>query len=435
MLRSKKTLLSMGSIGLAVVATLASGSTAWAASNNSKQENITFAWWTTPARTIMTEKAVSLFEKQNPNIHVTMEYSPWSGYWTKMATEAAGGNLPDVMQMDASYINQYVDNGTLLDMAGTSINTKGINPNTVKLGLVNGKLYGLPVAINSFLNIDNPAILKEAHISFNPNKSYTWNQFANILIEVHKKLPKVYGATDDIWQGAPLEYWATSHGQNLWSKNGKSIGMSQNTLAAWFQYWLNLQNKGGVQPAQVNASWDHTNPVVSPFNKGEVAFTYCSIGQDASYQTYLGKPIQRVLFPDWNQKSKPYILHPAMYWTISSKTKYPQAAEKLVNFLENNAQVSKIFQNDRGVPANEKNRVADAKTGGSIVAAQDTIMNKVEKISTVVPPDPSAASQITAGSNGGLLMQIGQEVTFGKLTPKQAAAQFIQQANQMLSQG
>ncbi|MFD1673943.1 ABC transporter substrate-binding protein [Alicyclobacillus fodiniaquatilis] len=432
--RSKKRFLAVASVSLAAIATLAGCGTnngnQSKGNSSSKQENITFAWWTNPSRTKMTKQAVKLFEKKYPNIHVTMEYSPWNGYWTKMATEAAGGSQPDVMQMDASYINQYVSKNQLMDLSNTSIDTSGLSQNTVKLGEVNGKLYAVPVAINAICYIYNPAILKKAGITYDPTKSYTWDQFANILIEVHKKLPNVYGATDDIWQEAPLAYWARTHGESMYSADDKSIGMTQQTLAAWFQYWLNLQNQGGVQPAQENSSWDHTNQQESPFDKGQAAFTYMFIGEGPQYQQALGGPIQRILYPEWNLPSKPYMLHPAMYWSISSTTKYPAAAEKLVNFLENDPQVSKIFQNDRGVTANVKNMQADAQALGGTVKVQDEFMNKVQKVSSTVPLDPPNAGQLT-----NLLQTIGQEVTFNKLTPSQAAAQFIQQANQILSQG
>lgn len=434
MKRSRKGLLTVTAVGLAATVALAGcGTGTTASSGNSsgssgKQENITFAWWTTPARTKLTEEAVKLFEQKYPNIHVTMTYASWNGYWTKLATEAAGGALPDVMQMDASYLNQYASQGSLMNLSKTAINTSGLSPTTVKLGNVNGQLYAVPVAINAFCEIENPALLKQAGISFDPNTSYTWNQFANILIEIHMKLPSVYGSTNDVWQGAPLAYWATSHGELMY-KNGK-IGMSQQTLAAWFQYWLNLQNQGGVPSAQQSSSWTHSNLQDSPFDKGKTAFTYMAIGEGPNYQQYLGSPIQRVLFPDWNQPSKPYILHPAMYWTISSKTQYPDAAIKLINFLENNPQVSKIFGNDRGVTANLKNRQADATALGGVVKVQDQFMAKVEKISTVVPLDPPNSGSIPTK----ILKPIAQEVMFGKLTPNQAAQEFIQQANQVLSQ-
>lgn len=409
--------------------TSSSSSNSSGSASSGKPVNITFAWWTNPERTKMTQQAVQLFEKKYPNIHVTMEYSPWSGYWSKMATEAAGGSAPDVMQMDGSRLNEYVSKNQLMDLGKTSVDTSGLNPSTVKLGDVNGKLYAIPVAINAICYIYNPALLKKAGITYDTSKSYTWDQFAKILIEIHKKLPNVYGATDDIWQGAPLAYWARTHGESLYSADGKSIGMSQKTLAAWFAYWLNLQKQGGVVPAQQNSAYTHSDASASPFVKGQAAFTYMFIGEGPGYEKDLGKPIQRVLYPEWGMSSKPYMLHPAMYWAISSKSKHPDAAAKLVNFLENNPQVSKIFKNDRGITANVQNMLADAKALGGTVQVQDDFMNKIQKVASSVPLDPANAGQLTS-----VLKNIGQQVTFGKLTPDQAAAQYIKQANSILSQ-
>lgn len=435
--RSRRRFLAVTAIGLAATVSLAgcgsaAGNTTGGSGSGSgaKQENITLAWWTNPSRTKMTQQAVQLFEKKYPNIHVTMEYAPWSGYWTKLATEAAGNSLPDVMQMDASRLNEYVTKGRLMDLGQTAVDTSGESKSTVSLGDVNGKLYALPVAINAICYIYNPALLKQAGITYDTSKSYTWSQFANILIQIHQKLPNVYGATDDIWQGAPLAYWARTHGQSLYSTDGKSIGMSQQTLAAWFAYWLNLQQKGGVVPAQQNSAYTHSDLQSSPFLKQQVAFTYMFIGEGPQYQTGLGSTIQRVLYPEWSQSSKPYMLHPAMYWTISSQTKHPKAAANLVNFLENDPQVSKIFQNDRGITANVKNMKADAAALGGIVKVQDDFMSQIQQIASPVPLDPPNAGQLNS-----VLKTIGQEVTFNKLTPDQAAAQFIQQANQILAQG
>ncbi|MCL6443542.1 MAG: extracellular solute-binding protein [Alicyclobacillus sp.] len=397
-----------------------------------QQANITFAFWTTPIRTKLTEQAVALFEKKYPNIHVTLEYEPWSNYWTKLATEAASGTLPDVMQMDASYLEQYVTNGSLLNLSDQHvIDLSQLSPQVVNMGKVNGSLYAIPVAVNTFCEILNPKIFKEAGIAVDPNKSYSWQQWFNIMVDVHKKLPSVYGTTDDIYQGAVLAYWARSHGQSLFTADGKSIGISKQVLASWFSYWLNLQEQGGCLPAQQTVSISPSAPPGYPLIKGEVAATYASIGQDGEIQTLLGSPIERMMFPGWASPSKPNILHPAMYWTIWSKTKYPQAAEELVNFLENNPQVAEIFKNDRGVIANQANRNLDAKKFGGLVAQQDEFMDKVEKVSSTVPLDPPQAGEI----EGNLLETIGQEVIFKKLTPEQAAEQFIQQADQILKQG
>ncbi|WP_026961754.1 ABC transporter substrate-binding protein [Alicyclobacillus herbarius] len=397
--------------------------------SSDKQENITFAWWTNPNRTVVTKKAVQLFEKKYPNIHVTMEYYPWSGYWTKMSTEIAGGSQPDVMQMDASYLKQYVNNGRLMDLSKVHIDTSQIGKNTVDLGRVNGKLYALTTAVNTSAWIYNPEILKKAGITF-PTGNYSWDDFKNMAEEIHKKLPDVYGSQNDVWQTFALDYYTRTRGQSLYSADGKSLGLTKQTIEDWFNYWLDMQKNGGCPPAQEETSYTHSDLESSPFNKGKVAFDWMWIGEEPEFEQDLGKPIVRALLPEWGNTNKPYILHPAMYWTISSTTKYPDAAAKLVNFLENDPQVSKLFLNDRGIPANNKNLQADAKVGGEEVKKQDEFMQRVEKIAQAAPLSPPVDSNIHDA-----LKTIAEKVLFGQISAKEGADEFYTQANQILSQG
>ncbi|WAH44494.1 extracellular solute-binding protein [Alicyclobacillus fastidiosus] len=195
-------------------------------SSSQKSVNITFSWWTNPTRTKETEQAISLFEKKYPNIHVTMEYMPWDGYWSKMATEAAAGSAPDVMQMDGSVLDEYVTKNQLMDLGTTSVDSSGLDKNVVQLGDVNGKLYAIPAAVNALAMIYNPALLKQAGVSFDPSKNYTWDDFAKLCEEIHQKLPNVYGATDEIYNEAELAYWARCNGEQMYSSDGKSLARS-----------------------------------------------------------------------------------------------------------------------------------------------------------------------------------------------------------------
>lgn len=397
-------------------------------SSGNKPVNITFSWWTNPTRTKLTKQAVALFEKKYPNIHVTMEYSSWNGYWQKLATEAAGGSIPDVMQMDGSKIAQYTSNGQLMDLSKTNVDTSGLNPSTVDLGKVNGTLYALTNSINAQLLIDNPAILKQAGVTF-PTSNYTWADFAQLCETIYQKTG-VYGTPDEMEQPAFLDYWARTYGQNLYSADGKKIGMTKKTLTAWFQYWLDMQAKGGVPTAQINASYDHNDHSASPFIKGKTAFNWLFLGTGGEFEKDLGKPINRVLLPEWGKSNKPYPLHPAMYWAMSSKTKNPDAAAKLINFIENDPSVAKIFQNDRGIPANVKNmKLVQQTTTDPTVKKQNSFMAKVEKVAT-----PTNLAPANSSKTSDILKNLAQEVSFKKITPSQAADQFIQQVNQELSQ-
>lgn len=436
MKRMKNRFMAVTAIGLAATFSLAGCGTGGSTGSNqsgsaqAQQENITFAWWTHPQRTEETKKAIALFEKKYPNIHVTLEYTGWAGYWSKLATEIAGGSEPDVMQMDASRLKEFVSKQRLEDLTSNkNIDMSAIPQNILKLGDVDGKLYAIPAGVNAAVLIYNPALLKQAGINFDPSKNYTWDDFAKILNEVHQKLPNVNGIDDEIDQGAVLAYFAQTKGEHMYTPDG-NLGISKQTLTDWFNFWLNLQKNGGTTSAQVNASYDHSNLQSSPFVKGKTAFQYMFVGEELEYQQDLGKPIEHVLLPDFGDPSKPYTVHPAMYWTVSSQSKHPDAAEKLVNFLENDPEVSKLFMNERGVTVNQNNLKADEQLGDATTKEQDKVMTQVENVSSPSYLDPPAAGQI-----GDLLTKIGQQVTFGQLTPSQAADSFYNQAKQMLAQG
>lgn len=75
-------------------------------------------WWGSQTRHELTTAMLEKFQELNPDIEVVMDYSDWDGYWTKLPAQVAGGQTPDVFQMDYSKLSQYVDNGVLAELDG-----------------------------------------------------------------------------------------------------------------------------------------------------------------------------------------------------------------------------------------------------------------------------------------------------------------------------
>src|SRR6185295_10760326 len=73
-------------------------------------------WWGGQDRAKRTNEAIQIFEKQRPDLKVATESTAWADYWTKVATLVAGGNAPDVIQMDYRYLVEYAKRGTLLPL-------------------------------------------------------------------------------------------------------------------------------------------------------------------------------------------------------------------------------------------------------------------------------------------------------------------------------
>ena len=77
---------------------------------------LTVAWWGNQTRNERTQAALDKYSELNPGVSFDGQFSEWSDYWNKLATAAAGHSLPDVLQMDYAYLDQYVTNNLLVDL-------------------------------------------------------------------------------------------------------------------------------------------------------------------------------------------------------------------------------------------------------------------------------------------------------------------------------
>src|SRR5690625_1309081 len=75
-----------------------------ATQEDGEQIELRMAWWGSQTRHDYTLEAIEIYEEKNPQITIDPEFSGWDGYWEMLATQAAGGDLPDIIQMDMQYI-------------------------------------------------------------------------------------------------------------------------------------------------------------------------------------------------------------------------------------------------------------------------------------------------------------------------------------------
>src|ERR1700726_2111846 len=66
-----------------------------AAASSNGPVNLTYALWD-PTEQVGYQQSINVFMKQHPNIHVTIEETPWAQYWQKLNTEFAAGDAPDL---------------------------------------------------------------------------------------------------------------------------------------------------------------------------------------------------------------------------------------------------------------------------------------------------------------------------------------------------
>src|SRR5690348_7314708 len=64
-------------------------------------------WWGGADRAKRTQAALEAYQKHNTGTQIDTETIGWGDYWTRLATQVAGGNAPDIIQMDYRYIYEY----------------------------------------------------------------------------------------------------------------------------------------------------------------------------------------------------------------------------------------------------------------------------------------------------------------------------------------
>ena len=126
-----------------------------AAASSSEGEKIALriAWWGSQDRHDRTIKVIEMYEAENPNVDITFEFAGWDDYWTKMTTQAAGGNLPDVMQQDYARLEEWVSRDLIMPLddyvKSGVIDLSDVPAASIDGGRIDGTLYAINIGSNS----------------------------------------------------------------------------------------------------------------------------------------------------------------------------------------------------------------------------------------------------------------------------------------------
>ena len=383
---------------------------------------IRLSWWGGDARIKATEEAVAGFEQAHPDIHVETEYSDWTGYWDKLAVQSAGGNAPDVMQMDELYLAFYGSMGSLLDLGKASdyLDMSGMDDSLKTMGQVEGAQVAVPMTTAQYGVIVNNDVLDELGLTLPDADNWTWDEFTAFAQQVTEK-----SGGKDIGSIAPnngygLQLWARQHGERLF--DGNRITISPETLASFLQLpadWAKNGIEGSAERWSENTAAAMND---SDFGKGRQAMMITQATMITPYAQAAGtENMTLVPMPQVKPGAKTMYLKPGMYWAISSQSQHPAEAAMLVDYLLNDPKAGEILGTERGIPANNDIRKSlAAEADGTDRAALDFV-DKIQPMLGNAPAiTPNGASELDK-----VIVRYQQDVVFGKRKSLDAAKSMI----------
>ena len=212
-------------------------------------------WWGNPDRDRRTNEVIDLYAKET-GTEVVPETYAWNDYWQKLATQAAGKNLPDLIQMDYRFIFEYARRQQLAaldEFVGKQLALDDFDPNQLDSGKVDGKLYGISMGANSMTYVYNQALLDKLGIELPDPTTWTNDDFEAIGMQVKDQLPEGMYLIQNMGYWEPrLENWVRQRGKALYTEDGQ-LGYELADLTDFFAYWKGMQDKGLTPPADVQS--------------------------------------------------------------------------------------------------------------------------------------------------------------------------------------
>ena len=432
-------LAACGGSNTASASTAASTTTSEVAadSNTSGEKKLTVTWWGNQTRNERTISTLNLYAEQNAGVTFDPQVAEWADYWNKLATASAGKALPDIIQMDYKYLDQYIKNGLLTDLT-PYVEDGTLDVSNIDEGILNagkgsdGGLYAICIGENAPALVYNKTLLDENGITVKDNM--TVDEFKALCKEVYEKTG--YKSNYYYNQGENnLEYVLRAKDITLF-ENGKLGAASADDFNQYFGVFEDGIKEGWMLSAssfaERNIGTIEQDPLFygsDPANRSWCTFLWTNSLSAIKAAAPEGMELGITTWPSDDAKKSNY-LKPGQFFCVSSDSKDPVEAAKVIDFFTNSVDANKILLAERGVPASTV--VADAIAPDLDAGTQ----SGMAFIKNVIAPN---CSQINAAPPEGtsevvnLLKQLEEQLCYGQITAQEASEQFFTQGNAFLA--
>lgn len=359
-----------------------------------------FGWWGNRIRDEVTKDAADYFTENYPDITFNLNAQSWDNYWDLMSIYAANNDLPDVMQQDYAYIEQWVEAGDLLDLTpyieSGALDLSSMPESVISAGKVGDGLYAVCCAVNAPAMLYNKTLTDSLGIEVPLN--ITWDQF----VEISKKIYEETGICTIYGEGNsenPLTYYARSLGYTaLWDIDG--FCPTAEEMAGYYQRLIDGVAEGWLYDTDKLLSVDTIDVIRHPmvYGSSNEVRTWCALAfsnQISAIQTVAIANDIELGISTWPSSDpvKSNYLKPGQFFSVTTDTKNPDLAVAFLNYLLNDVQGNILLRAERGVPPCTATAVAIAEEVSKIDATYPASVEYLtfvgENCSPIFPTLPS----------------------------------------------
>lgn len=254
---SMKKILAIAGAGAMLVSVAACGS--GTAGDDGGKKEISFQTWNlkNDKYTPYFEALIKAYEKDHPDVTVKWLDAPSDGYEDKLSSQAAAGELPDIVDGGNSILYGLAKAGALLDVskqapdaekdyyegAWKSVTMQG---NGIEKGA-----YGLPWYVNDGPTYWNTELMQKCGLD--PNKiPTTWDEYFAAGDTIVQNCKDVYLGTT---MGYNTEDLMTAGVKSFMNDDHSKYTFNDEAGVKQISRFVELYKKGGIPPEALDSSW------------------------------------------------------------------------------------------------------------------------------------------------------------------------------------
>ncbi|MEU5553029.1 extracellular solute-binding protein [Micromonospora sp. NPDC047793] len=377
-------------------------------------------WWGGDARAQLTEQALDLYTTKNPDVTFEKVWQANQGYFDKLATLTAGGNPPDIFQIDDNFLAEYAARNATLDLKkyadSGDLDTSKFPPSLLQYGEVDGKLAGLAAGENTQGLVYNKTLLTKNGLP-EPTTGMSWEEHIAWAEQVSKKAG-VPGTQDPSADYKAFWVWLRQQGKDLYA--GTDLGFTAEDVTRWFELWKGARDRGATPTPDIIHEGNATDITKQLVVTGKSGTSWVWVNQMPELKKNTADELGVVAYPgdpsaQWARAS--------MYWSVFRGSKNADVAVDVINFLANDPEAVKLLGTDRGLPSNmDLRRVVSDDTTDPAMKQSIEVENTLAETFGEAPQVPiKGHSKVRAE-----LIKAAENAQYGRATPAEAAAQFVE---------
>lgn len=311
-----------------------------------------FMWWGGDERHEATLKVIEQFMAKNPGVTIEAEYGSMDGYYQKLMTQLAAGTEADIIQVVPEWFMPLATDGTVFYNLDEGVDIAGFDQSYLEANCtVNGHVQALPTGMTGQIMVVNKDFMKKFGIP--EDIVWTWDNLIEWGAKVHEQDPESFllggfGGDDGTPVGILLKFHCL---QQLcvgsWVNNDWTMGFTAETLQNSYEYFLELQEKGVMQPVEETIS-AQTPLENAKWMNGEVGMMH---GMSSTISTFAveGMEIGVAACPMNETATDPcHGASPSQLMVVSAKSKAPEVATAFLQYMYNDEEAIKTLRTVRG---------------------------------------------------------------------------------------